>query len=121
MPDRSDYELAAIEYCAPRGIPLSTFLNVWSEDDQRAALEWAAEQARTCAGCGQNLEETTGPGAFDTWNAEIAGHCDGCRARARKEAELSGSDDLDPHAGVRLRLWKDEVTDGRVHQPGAAG
>lgn len=119
MPDRTPYEQVALEYCAPRGIPLSEFLHVWSDEDRWAALDWQAEQARRCSGCGQSLDETLRPGDFDKWNAEISGHCDGCRALHRAQAVASGSDDLDEHAGARFRIWRDKEDDGGQHKPGA--
>jgi hypothetical protein len=120
LPDRGPFERAALDYCAPRGIRLSEFLEVWSYEDQIAALEWQADQARTCSGCGQNLEETTGPGTFDKWNAELSGHCDGCRALHREAMVVAGRDELDPSVGARYRVWRDEEnTDGRVDDAGA--
>ena len=118
MPDRSPYEQAALNYCAPRGIPLSEFLYVWSDEDRWAALDWQAEQDRRCSGCGQDLEQTLGPGSFDKWNAEVSGHCDGCRALHRAASIDAGKDDLDPTVGVRYRIWRD--TDGRVDNTSTA-
>jgi hypothetical protein len=40
-----------MNYCGPKGIPLSTFLG-WSIDDQVAALGWQAEQNLRCRSCG---------------------------------------------------------------------
>lgn len=119
MPDRTPYEEAALSYCAPRGIRLSEFLEVWSDADQWAALDWQAQQARRCSGCGQSLDETMGPGTDDTWNAVVSGHCDGCRALHRVASIEAGRDELDPTVGARYRMWKDEDANGRVDDPGA--
>lgn len=40
-----------MDYCGPRGIPHSEFLN-WDIDDQAKALGWAAEEAQRCSQCG---------------------------------------------------------------------
>jgi hypothetical protein len=121
MRDRGPFEQAALDYCAPRGIRLSEFMQLWTYEDQMAALEWQAEQARRCNECGQNLDETMGPDTDDTWNAEVSGHCDGCRALHRAAAIEAGRDDLDPTVGARYRMWKDsEGSNGRVHESGPA-
>lgn len=121
--DRSPGERAALTYCAPRGVPLSVFQGrtvypgepMWLEDDMLAALEWQAEQARLCSGCGHNLDDTMGPANSDKWNAEIAGACDACKAIDRAARIAAGVDDLDANAGVRYRTWRDEEdTDGRL-------
>lgn len=123
MPDPlTSYEELAIAYCAPRGIPLSVFCDVWSERDQWAALKWEADRTSRCPDCGLDTRETFGPEHVDKWNAEIAGHCDGCRARERLQSVMTGNDELDENAGVRLRFWRDqEESDGRVDQPSPAG
>ena len=63
--DRSPLEQAALRYCAPRGIPLSVFLEQrtvypgqphWTEDDTLAALDWQAEQDRRCPDCGEHAD-----------------------------------------------------------------
>lgn len=122
MPERSTYERAALEYCAPRGIRLSDFLDLWSQGDQLAALEWQAEQSWRCSECGLDSRETVGPKHEDRWNAELSGHCDGCRAKERARATIAGDDHLNPNAGARLRFWRDEeVADGSVDEPRPAG
>lgn len=120
MGERSPFEQAAIAYCAPRGIRLSHFLEVWSEADQWAALEWQAEQSFRCSGvCGLDTRQTVGPEHEDKWNAELSGHCDGCRAAERARADLAGNDHPDQNAGARLRFWRDEEgSNGRVVEPG---
>jgi len=118
--ERSPVEQVALRYCAPRGIPLSVFLGrtvypgepQWLPDDVEAALEWQAEQARLCSGCGHSLDETMGPDQFDKWNAEKTGACDACRAIDRAARILAGNDNLDPTTGVRFRVWRDEKEAG---------
>lgn len=115
MTDRSPLEQAQLNYCAPRGVPLSVFQGrvvypgepQWLEADMLAALEWQAEQAGKCSGCGQNLDGTTGKANFDKWNAEAI-TCDACRAISRTAHVAAGRDDLDPLAGKRYRVWRDE-------------
>lgn len=58
--------------------------------------------------CGQPLYETFGPDHFDKWNAEPSGTCDACRAQERAANIARGKDDLDPLAGVRFRIWRDQ-------------
>ncbi len=53
----SPLERTIRNYCAPRGIPRSTFL-CWRPDDIRAALEWQAEEDGKCPGCGKPRHET---------------------------------------------------------------
>lgn len=122
MSERTPYEQAALEYCAPRGIRLSEFLEVWSYGDQVAALEWQADQLSRCKDCGQNMAETIGEGTDDTWNAVVSGHCDACRALHRAASIAAGKDDIDPTVGARFRMWRDEeANDGGVDQPGTNG
>lgn len=119
LADRPGHERAALAYCAPRGIPLSVFLGramypgdpVWLEDDTVAALEWHADDAYRCDGCGLDTRETVGPDNEDKWNAELSGHCDGCRAAERARADLDGNRHPDQNAGARLRFWRDEEDD----------
>jgi len=116
LPDRSPLERAQLNYCAPRGIPLSVFQGrvvypgdpQWLESDWLAALEWQADEAGKCSGCSQSLEDTTGPANFDKWNAEGI-TCDACRAISRAAYVAAGRDDLDPSAGMRYRVWRDEL------------
>lgn len=104
-----------LDYCAPRGIPLSVFRgrvvalgeSQWSEDDWDAARQWQARENRRCQDCGQDLNETMGPDNFDKWNAEVVGHCDACRAGHRTSMIAADRDDLDPNVGARLRFWRD--------------
>jgi len=103
------------DYVCPNGIPRSIFLGRvprqgephWLPSDITAALEWQSEQDRKCPGCGQNIDETFGPGNVDKWNAEVSGHCDGCRAMHRAASIAAGKDDLDPTVGSRYRVWRD--------------
>ena len=54
---REDRRLRAeLDYCAPRGIPHSDFLN-WEQDDQDKALAWQVDEADKCPGCGTRSYE----------------------------------------------------------------
>jgi hypothetical protein len=94
---------------------------VWSDDDQMAALEWAADESFRCSGCGLDMRETVGPEHEDKWNAELSDHCDGCRAKERARSMIA-DEHPDPNAGARLRYWRDkEIDNGRVDDPSADG
>lgn len=97
MPD-SPYEQAALNYCAPRGIRLSEFLDVWSTADQWAALEWQRTQDLKCPGCGQPvtesmLDEDDAP-AYEVETRR----CHACKAKGIEEREMSR--DADPGPGL---------------------
>jgi len=77
-------------------------------------LEWQLEQDRKCRDCGQNIDETFGKANDDKWNAEIAGHCDACRAGHRTAMVLAGRDELDKTVGVRYRFWRDVEGNGHA-------
>jgi hypothetical protein len=97
-----------MNYCGPKGIPLSTFLS-WPIDDQEAALWWQAESNLHCGECG------TAPWEWeadpDAYGVEEFG-CRGCamlRAAQKKADEkptgMSYSRaDLFP--GLKIRLIK---------------
>lgn len=40
-----------MDYCGPRGIPHSSFLQ-WNEADQDKAIAWMLDQSSRCPGCG---------------------------------------------------------------------
>ena len=74
-----------MDYCGPKGIPLSTFLG-WQADDQDAALWWQAEQNLRCQSCGTAAWEwEEDPAAYRV--AESV--CRGCALTeaARKDAD----------------------------------
>lgn len=93
---------ARMDYCGPKGIPLSTFLS-WPVGDQDAALQWQARQRQTCQGCGTHPDE---------WNPAAGGHrqayvarivmCPGCMARdsvaSSEQAKQAGH-------GARVALY----------------
>lgn len=71
----------------------------WSEEDQRAALEWQAWQSSICSGCGYSHVDTTvddGP----EFEAEAI-TCFACKARdeAQQKWLEQGSNDV---AGVKF-------------------
>ena len=93
---------ARMEYCGPRGIPLSRFL-AWKPEDQDAALQWQARRSQTCSGCGTHPDE---------WNPKAGGHrqayvpvlemCPGCYARDGK-ADTDEAKGAGPGLRVTLR------------------
>ena len=53
-----------MDYCAPLGIPHRVFLGrpcwgevLWTDDDRRKALEWAADKADHCSSCHQRRSD----------------------------------------------------------------
>lgn len=110
----SDVERVALNYCAPRGIPLSVFFGrvvvsgapQWLERDAAAALWWQAEEDRRCSNCGRDLNVTLDPETERLWEAEAI-WCHGCRAVHRAGLKLAKKDpylDADPLAGSRFRF-----------------
>jgi hypothetical protein len=89
-------------YCGPKGIPLSQFLG-WSNEDQDAALVWAAHESRRCAGCGthpDDWDEAAG-GSRHAYKGEPY-QCEGCVV-AERTAE--SPDMQQPQVrGMRVRL-----------------
>lgn len=78
-----------MDYCGPRGIPLSEFLS-WDDDDQDAALLWQAHESRRCSGCGTHPEEwdpATG-GRRDAYKPELR-MCPGCMQLEQRRAQLA--------------------------------
>lgn len=115
--DLTPTERAALDYCAPRGIPLSVFLGrpvypgnpQWLERDTQAAMWW---QANVCTGCGQLLTETmvdfdeSNPRREFEWQAR-GDWCHCCRAIHREALVMAGKNphtDADPTAGARFRI-----------------
>lgn len=109
MTERSPFEQAALDYCAPRGIPLSVFLGrivypgdpQWLEADTLAALEWETQQANRCSGCGQNLDESQKKDNAFVYQA-AAVSCHGCQAILRASKPL----DQDARFGTRYRFTR---------------
>jgi hypothetical protein len=99
-----------MDYCGPRGIPLSEFLS-WDEADQDAALVWQAHEARRCPSCHTHpdtWDETKG-GRRDAYLAELV-VCPGCRTleAARKREEKNANQPLGAHLMLRPRTILDE-------------
>jgi hypothetical protein len=126
--DRPLGEQVVVDYCAPRGIPLSVFCGrvvyagdpQWTDDDRQAVYDWLAKQARTCSGCGQNLDESLQKDNAFAYKA--AGlRCHACYAVHIEAARLIGGNPS-PNAGYdRYRIMKREVPDGSVSDPGSNG
>lgn len=104
MPDRPLFERAAIRYCVPRGIRLSEFLDVWSESDQIAALEWQAEQDGKCPGCGEPVAECMAhEDDAPAYEVEVR-RCHACQAKGMEERAMAR--DGDPGAGLYTLVRK---------------
>lgn len=115
--DRSPTEQAALEYCAPRGIPLSVFLAgrvvypgdpQWLADDVRAVFDWQSAQADRCE-CGGEFSETMLEENAYAYKA-VPLYCHRCRAIHRAAVRLAKGKE-DPLAGTRYRVEKVEVPD----------
>lgn len=89
-------------YCAPLGIPHSTFLS-WPEEDQDKALEWKREQASVCSGCGTRRAE---------WEADRFAYiahptiCPGCELIEQERKNVP-----DRALGVRIGLLPRSVVE----------
>lgn len=70
-----------MEYCGPRGIAHSTFLD-WDQSDRDKALWWLIHDRERCPGCGTRPEEWVGD--KDAFIPE-ATHCRGCEVKARAD------------------------------------
>lgn len=84
-----------LEYCVPRGIPHSRFLD-WSELDQDKALAWVRRKAEQCNGCGTRRQEW-----LDDRFAYVAESytCPGCEVIAQERGNVP-----DKAKGVHIRL-----------------
>ena len=98
---------AALDYCAPRGVPLSFFLGGpwrWTAPDRAAALAWLDREKRTCGGCGTRPEEWDPKrGGSRTAYEFVPSVCPGCEAKERSEAVLQ-SDDWQQQRGKRIKV-----------------
>jgi hypothetical protein len=79
-----------MEYCGPRGIPHSQFLD-WRDSDRSKAIWWSVRQRAACPSCGTRAEEwdPAKGGSRDAYRAELV-ECPGCveRERAQDAPEL---------------------------------
>lgn len=90
-----------MDYCAPRGIPHSTFLT-WDDDDQDKALAWSRLERTTCTRCHTRPEEWDEDrgGSRDAYFVDVH-TCPGCL-----ELETNGrqaNSDSKPYQRVFLR------------------
>lgn len=74
-----------MEYCGPRALPHSTFLN-WDPLDQDKALAWVLRERQKCPGCSTNPADwkaEDGKAAIPPpWEWDLT-TCYGCRERER--------------------------------------
>jgi len=120
--DRQPAERAAIDYCAPRGIPYTVFCGrvvgmgepAWTDDDREAVFEWLHEQSQRCSSCGADLSEALAEENSFGYQAEAL-WCHGCRAMHRAAIHLSGPGAKEnPLAGARYRFTKTPEGNGHV-------
>lgn len=76
----------------------------FTDDDMEAALEWQAEQAVKCGGCGRPTDETTDPANQDAYDARIVA-CHACAARDRTQRAFLQQDDVDV-AGLKAQIFE---------------
>jgi hypothetical protein len=94
-----------MDYCGPRGIPLSTFLD-WDQQDQDAALMWQAHEAR-------RFPDGTHP---DDWDPAEGGdrrafhtHIDVHPGAALLEAAMNTDDFKQAGRGAHVHLVRGEA------------
>lgn len=91
-----------MNYCGPRGIPLTTFLS-WAKTDQDAALAWSEHEARRCRSCGTHPDDydPDAGGRRHAWHPAVD-VCEGCAALARGQESLG--EHIERQHGARLIL-----------------
>lgn len=96
-----------LDYCVPRGIPHSTFLD-WLELDQDKAIEWQRLQLEKCSSCGTRSAEW----ARDRF-AFVAhtSRCPGCEVIEMEQANIP-----DKAKGVRVGLMPRALAD-KMEEP----
>jgi hypothetical protein len=101
-----------LDYCVPRGIPHSVFLE-WDEDDQDKALAYQRLKARSCPSCGTLPEDwEEDEDAYVGWHD----NCSGCAALER-ERENNVNDN---EKGVRFFLLPRREAERRMEELGFA-
>lgn len=83
---------------------VTVFDEDFTEDDMRAALEWQAEQAMMCGGCGRPTDETMDPERADAYDARVV-VCHACAAADRAEKAFRSQDNPDL-AGLKRQVWE---------------
>lgn len=104
LADRPVAEQVALAYCAPRGIPLSTFFTRWTEKDRQAAIDWLAAQNDRCPGCGHPVSECMAHvDEAPEYEAEVL-RCHACDVRriAMQEADAGNASSL--YSTVRKKV-----------------
>lgn len=109
--DRSPFEQMAIEYCAPRGIPLSVFCGrvvypgdpMWTEDDQQAAIDWQIHDRLKCPECGFPRDECMADeDDAPAYTVELR-RCHACKAAGIEQREMAKNGDPGPGLKTFIR------------------
>jgi hypothetical protein len=95
-----------MDYCGPKGLPLSEFLS-WSQPDQDNALWWQAYESRRCGGCGTHPDDWDDPYAFHAESYT----CRGCEFIQAKRDAVADS------PGQHIRLSVGAVNNCRRCKP----
>lgn len=88
-----------MEYCAPLGIPHSTFLQ-WDPDDRDKAIAWQLRKMSSCPRCGTREDEWEHD--HNAYVGEMR-RCRGCEVRERVESSVSPEDGKGIYVTLRKR------------------
>jgi hypothetical protein len=95
-----------MDYCAPRGIAHSDFLE-WDEDSRIGALAWMVEDRITCSQCGTREEEwDPSQGGDRVAYVPVAHTCQGCARieQAYEDSHAEARRNKTKYYGRRFRL-----------------
>jgi hypothetical protein len=104
-------ERRAMQYCGPRGIPLSVFLGrvvgpgdpQWLPEDVAAALKWQSEQDLLCPGCGQPRGESFDKSSRYT---VVSHRCEACAALQQRTWMAEKNRSKTPQFGLYQSVLK---------------
>lgn len=85
---------------------MTTFDEDFTDEDFDAALNWQAEQAAKCSGCGLPADETMDPANADAYDARLVA-CHACAARERAERAFLQEHNPDT-TGLKSQLFENE-------------
>jgi hypothetical protein len=97
-----------MDYCGPRGIPHSTFLE-WSASDRDKALWWLIHERERCPSCGTRPEEWTGD--RDAY-VPMPTTCRGCEVKAQGD-EIFERHRKQYRRGTSMRMVPRAVAEAR--------